>query len=380
MPPTPLTKTRLRALADTRAESGRVLSVFLDLDPTRFATAPARATAVTSLINELERKAAEPELGHEERKQVDEAVELIKAELQRGDIAEGGIQGVAIFANTDADLFESFGLAHPVESRVEVDTTAYVEPLVAAGSQERWLVLLANRSKARFFVGPAEGLVETDQLEDNVHRQHSAGGWSQARFQRSVDEEVRDHLKNTADIAFQIYKRRPIDKVLVGAPDETFGDVQQALHPYLQERTVGRVQLDIGNSSPQDVQAAASESIREYRVQQEREVLDRIAEHLGREERGAAGLDAVLDALNQARVEILVILEHFEAPGSRDPETEMLAGEGAASPTGGTMEPVDNIVEEAMQKAVETNAEVIVVREHREDIEQHGGIAALLRY
>ena len=44
------------------------------------------------------------------------------------------------------------------------------------------------------------------------------------------------------------------------------------------------------------------------------------------------------------------------------------------------MEPVENIVEEAMQKAVETNAEVIVVREHREEIEQHGGIAALLRF
>jgi peptide chain release factor subunit 1 len=380
MPPTPLTRTRLRALADARAESGRVVSVYLNLDPTHFATPPARATAITSLCNHLEGKVADLALGHDERRKLDEAVALIKAELQRGDIAEGGTQALAVFANSEDGMLESIRLPHPVDSRVEVNTSAYVEPLVAAGSQERWLILLANRSKARFFVGPADGLVETDQLDDDVHRQHSQGGWSQARYQRGVDEEVRDHLKHTADIAFQIFKRRPFDHVLVAAPEETVGDVEQALHPYLQQRLAGRLQVDIGASSEKDVQTAASAAIAAHRVAQEREVLDRIAEHVGRGERGAAGLDAVLDALNQARVEILVVLENLQAAGFRDPATEMLAGENGTSPTGGAMEPVDNIIDEAMQKAVETNAEIIVVREHREEIEEHGGIAALLRF
>ena len=213
-----------------------------------------------------------------------------------------------------------------------------------------------------------------------MHRQHPQGGWSQARYQRGIDEEVRDHLKHTAEIAFQIFKRRPFDHMLVAAPEETVGDLEQALHPYLQQRQAGRLHIDIGASSEKDVQEAARAAIAEYRVAQERQVLDRIAEQLGRGERGAAGLDAVLDALNQARVEILVVLENLAAGGTRDPATEMLAGEDGASPTGGAMEPVENVIEEAMQKAVETNAEVIVVREHREEIEAHGGIAALLRF
>ncbi len=380
MPPTTLTKSRLRALADTRAENGRVISVFLNLDPTYFATPPARATAIASLLNDLEHKVAEIEGSHELKQQLAEDVELIKAEFQRPDLAEGGTQGLAIVCNSDAGLFESISLPHPVDSRVEVDTTAYVEPLVAAGTSERWLVLLVNRSKARFFVGSAEGLEETDQLEDAVHRQHSQGGWSQARYQRGVDEQVADHLKHTGDVAFQIFKRRPFDHVLLAAPDETYGDVENALHPYVRERLAGRIQVDIGASSLQDVQAAATEAISKHLIERERQVLDRVAEHLGRGERGAAGLDAVLDALNQARVEILLVQDHLEAPGSRDPETQMLAGENGASPTGGTMETVDNVIEEALQKAVETNAEVLVVREHRDEIEQHGGIAALLRF
>src|SRR3954470_9918388 len=245
MPPSPLTRSRLRALADMRARDGRILSVFLNLDPTQFGTAPARATAITSLSNELDARVAGLELRHEEDQKLREAVELVKAELQRSDIADGGGHAVAVFANTEDGTLESFQLRHPLDSRVEVDASAYIEPLVATGAQERWMVLLASRSRARFFVGAAEGLEETDQLEDDVHRQHSQGGWSQARYQRGVDEEVRDHIKNTADLAFQIYKRRPVDHVLIGAPAETVGDVEQALHPYLQQRLAGRLKIDV---------------------------------------------------------------------------------------------------------------------------------------
>jgi peptide chain release factor subunit 1 len=46
----PITQTRLRALAEVRPERGRVLSVFLNLDPTEFATPPARASAITSVM------------------------------------------------------------------------------------------------------------------------------------------------------------------------------------------------------------------------------------------------------------------------------------------------------------------------------------------
>src|SRR5918999_990148 len=45
-----ITRGRLRRLADVRPERGRVLSVFLNLDPTEFATPAARSTAITSVV------------------------------------------------------------------------------------------------------------------------------------------------------------------------------------------------------------------------------------------------------------------------------------------------------------------------------------------
>ena len=52
----PITRTRLRRLADVHPDRGRVLSVFLNLDPTEFATPAARSTAITSLVTQALRR------------------------------------------------------------------------------------------------------------------------------------------------------------------------------------------------------------------------------------------------------------------------------------------------------------------------------------
>ena len=45
----------LRRLSGLRPERGKVLTLYLDLDPSTFATPAARATAITSLLDEAER-------------------------------------------------------------------------------------------------------------------------------------------------------------------------------------------------------------------------------------------------------------------------------------------------------------------------------------
>jgi len=247
------------------------------------------------------------------------------------------------------------------------------------GSQERWLVLLANRSKARFFVGSAEGLEETDQLEDDVHRQHSQGGWSQARYQRGVDKEVEDHLGHAADTAFDLFKLRGFDRLLVGGPEETIGDLEAKLHPYLQERLVGRISCDVENAGLDAVRACAGEKIAEFARGREREALDRMAQGVGSGGRGAAGLAEVLAALNEARVEILLIGPGMTAAGVCDPATNLLYATPEEVPEGATAVPIEDIVEKAIEKAIEQSADVIGVR-HHDDLGPLGGIGAVLRY
>jgi peptide chain release factor subunit 1 len=374
-----ITRSRLRRLADVHPQRGRVLSVFLNLDPSEFATPAARSTAVTSVMTKAAHRVDEADgLDHEERVALRQDVERVRERLTSYDIAENGTRAVAVYACGEVDLLEVVRLRRPVDFEVVLDRSPYLEPLVADADEEQWAVLLANRRSARLFLGDGGGLEETDRIEDDVHSQHDQGGWSQARYQRGVEKEKDDHLVHAADVAFSRYKDPGFDRLLLGAPDVLVNDVKQKLHPYLRERISGKLQLDVENSSLDDVRRAAQTAIEESRRRSEREALDRLAEGVGRGERGAAGLAAVLGALNEARVEILLIADGFRSPGGRDPETGMLHP-GDQGPDGRELEHCENIVELAVEKAIEQSAKVIKVL-HHDDLGPLGGIGAVLRY
>jgi peptide chain release factor subunit 1 len=235
-------------------------------------------------------------------------------------------------------------------------------------------VLLTNRRCARLFFGPGDALEETDRIVDDVHSQHEQGGWSQLRYQRSVEKDVTDHLVHTAELAFDLYKQRGADGVLIGVPAELITEFKSKLHPYLKERIAGKISVDVENASLDDVCAAARTAITEHVMRTEREALDRLAQGVGTGGRGAAGIAEVLDALNQARVETLLISENFRAAGRVDFQAGLLLTQDAE-----TGEPVENIVEPAIEKAIEQSASAMVVRHHT-DLEPLGGIGAVLRF
>jgi peptide chain release factor subunit 1 len=372
-----ITRSRLRRLADVHPDRGRVLSVFLNLDPSESPTPAARSSAITSIMTEAAHRIEQAgELDHEEKVALRADVERVREVLQ-GDIAGDGTRAVAVYACQPASLLEVLSLSRPLPSRVVLDRTPYVEPLVQHGLAERWCVLLSTRRLARLFVGDGDALEETDRIEDDVHRRHDQGGWSQSNYQRSVDKEVEDHVARTARVAFELYKQRGFDRLLVGAPEELVNDLEAKLHPYLRERLTGRVSCEIEHASVEQVRTCAVEKIAEHVRRREREALDRLAERVGRGGRGAAGIAAVLDALNQGRVETLLVAPGLSAPGVCDPATGVLYATPEDAP--GPVEPVEDIVEKAIEKALERSAEVIGVR-HHEDLGPLGGIGAVLRY
>jgi peptide chain release factor subunit 1 len=374
-----ITRDQLRRLGDVRPERGRVLSVFLNLDPTEFATPAARSTAVSSVLTEAARRVEDAEgLSHGEREALKADVERVREALQAGDIALNGTRAVAVYACGPADLLEVVRLRRPVASAVVLERTPHVEPLVADADAERWCVLLVNRRNARFFIGDGGGLDETDRVQDDVHSQHDQGGWSQARYQRGVEKEKDDHLVHVADVAFAAYKQRGFERLLIGAPDELVRELEAKLHRYLRERIAGRLHLDVENSSIDDVRTAAAAAIEDWSRRCEREALDRLVEAVGRGGRGAGGLADVLQALDDARVEILLVADGYRSAGGRDRDTGMLYA-GDHGPDGQALERCDDIVEPAIEKAIEQSAKVIKVR-HHDDLGPLGGIGAVLRY
>jgi peptide chain release factor subunit 1 len=371
----------LRRLADLRPDGARVLSLFVNLDPSEFATPPARATEVRSLIDRAERQLRESDgLSHDERQALRRDIERASDFLK--DFSAEGAHALAVYVCGPADLFEAIKLPRPIESRVVIDDSPLVEPLAELAMGGSWCVLLVNRKVARMLRGSRERLNELPPIEDEVHRQHDQGGLSQARYQRSVDKEVQDHLKRTAEVVFRRFKRAPFERMLLGGPEELLSDVEEHLHPYVRERVAGRVRVDVENTTAEAVREAAAPVMEEIDRARESEAFERLIEGVSAGGRGATGLEDTLAVLNERRVEILLLVEGYTASGAYCRQCGWVGPDGVNTcpADGSKLEMRDDVIESAIELAILQSAEVLIARHHRDELESRGGLGAVLRF
>jgi len=372
-------RDELRGLTDIRLDRPVVLSLYLDLDPTEFATPPARATAIRSLLDEADRRVREREgLSHEDRIGLGASLERARRLLER-DLPTDGANGLAVFACEPTGLFETLRLPRSVRNRVAIGRSPLVGPLARLERRERWCIALVSRRDARIFRGSPDGLREIEQIHDAVFGQHDQGGWSQARYQRGIEKEKDDHLKNTADALMRHFKRRPFQRLIVGGPREVVVDFESKLHGYLSERLAGRIEVDVDTATPEQLLTVARPCFEELEEQREVEALER----LGEGTRVALDLERTLRALNERRVETLMLVEQLTARGGCCPECGWLDSEGAGScPVDGRpLEPVEDLADAAIELALQQSADILAIRRRREEFEEGvGGAAALLRF
>ena len=94
------------------------------------------------------------------------------------------------------------------------------------------------------------------------------------------------------------------------------------------------------------------------------------------------GIDAVLGALNERRVEVLMLDEQFSGvAGAQCVVCGLLATEGETCPADGAeMIQLEDLTDAAIELAVQQSAEVVAVRHQRDTLDDLGGAAALLRF
>ena len=369
----------VRRLAQIRLDRPVVLSLYLNLDPTEFATPPARATAVRSLLDEADRRVRDlSDLPHSDRMEL--RANLKRAsEVLEGELPTEGAHALAIFSAESADLFETLKLPLPLPNRVAIRRSPLIAPLARLARRERWCVALVNRRDARIFRGSPDGLYEIERIHDLVFGQHDQGGWSQARFQRGIEKEKDDHLKHTAEALMKHFKRRPFERLIVGGPREVAADFESKLHGYLSERLAGRIDVDVEHSSSDEVLEAVQPLFDELEDEREAEAFERI----GEAGRAAIGLEEVLRALNERRVETLVADEQLSVPGTCCPACGWLgpAGESSCPVDETQLEALEDLTEEAVELTIQQSAEILAVRRRRDELaERAGGVAALLRF
>lgn len=363
-----------------------VVSLYLDLDPERFATAPARAAQVRSLIDQAARdldEAAEG-LDHHDRIGLRNDLQRIDDFLSSpsGRAEFQGAHALAVFCSGRDDLFEVVQLRRPVPGRVVIGRTPYVEPLVAAQQERRWLVALVNRRLARVLGGPADSLEENGSFEEYVHGQHDQGGWSQARYERSVEKDTDDHLRRVADAVNQRWRSESFHRAALGGPVEIVPRLEGFLAAEVRANLApGRVEIDLSSVNDDEIRDALTKLVIEDEKQLERDALDRLAAGVGSGGRAVGGPGDTLEALNERRVQTLLLEPGFDRRGARCQSCGllMLEADGRCPADDGEIEEVEHLREAAIEAALAQDAEVMIVR-HYPDLGPLQGIGALLRF
>ena len=350
----------LRRLAANR--DGAVLSLFLDLDPSKFPTAPARQSAVDALLNEARRTVEASALDHDARARMRDALTEIEGRLEPIAIPVEGARGLAIFAPGPGTPVELLRLPAPIPSRVVLDVSAHVEPLVRLADRGRWCVALVDRSRASFHLGNEDGMPLSGTLDDEVKGQHKKGGWSVGRYQRSIENEVVAHLDHVAEALLVALREGRYDRLILAGQQPIRSDLEAKLHNSITERLAGWIDVDQSAADAEAVRAAAEPVIVKARSHHEREVLERLAQGVGTPGgHGVAGLRTTLGALSERRVETLVVDPRLASAGSRCPACGLLGLNLAECPADGTeMEQLPNVVEAAVALAYEQAAEVLL--------------------
>jgi peptide chain release factor subunit 1 len=366
-------------LGGLRTDDAPVLSVYLDLDPARFATPAARAAELAALVQEARREAKGPEGSLEDG--LTAAIARVSRLLDSDPAIARGARSLAIFAVAGVDAVEVVTVPTMIEPLAVIDTVPWLEPLAGTLVPDAWGVAVVGRRTARLFRGGPAALVQFAALTDEVHRRHAQGGWSQARFQRGIDEEVSAHVRRAARELSRAHRRRPFGHLAIVASSELWPMVQAALPGDLRPRVAGVVDADVHDASAADVLRAVAPLLTRAERERERRLLVRLEEALGTGGAAVAGLDEVLATLEQEAVDVLLVVEGLELVGGRCPR----CGRLSASPTatcqddGSPLIAVD-AVEHAVELAIRRAAEIVVVRHETAALRGRGGIAALLRW
>lgn len=297
-----VTSARLRELAQRRPARGKVLSLFLDLDPREFATAPARSSAITSLLDDARRRIEAADVEREEREGLRRRLAQVQDALDPAALPADGAAGLAVYASGSADLLEVLRLPRPVASRAVLADVPDVAPL--AGLEERggWCAALVSRGTARFLLGSADALAE----DREVHR---------SEFDREVPSEVDAHLRATAATLARMLRDGRWERLLVGAPHELQGAFVELLDGELRERLAGTFDADVEAITAEQVaREVAAASARAERARLD-SLLARFESGLGRG-RAVAGPDETQAALEQRRVEALLLARGHEDGGA----------------------------------------------------------------
>jgi peptide subunit release factor 1 (eRF1) len=368
----------IRELAAFEATAFPVLSLYLDLGPGQH----GRDTHGAFVRKVLAERARSLHPGSPERESFERDTARIEAYLR--DELRPSANGLALFACTGCgSFFEAVQLDTPVDRHwLFVGPVPHLYPLVRLADQyPRYAAVMLDTSRAQIFVFGLNTMERETSVTNPRARRTSVGGWSQARYQRRVDNLREQHVKEVVERLDRLVAEEGIAQVVVVGDDVVVPMLRAQLPQRLAEKLVDVIKLE-RTAGERDVLQATLEALRAKDAETDAEHVARMLDAWRAGGLAVAGPAATLDALELGQVDELIV---SSTPQQIAPQTpahlDITAGpievetSESASPDPQRLVVADELVTRAEQ----TGARVRFI-ENRALLEPVGGVGALLRF
>jgi len=290
-------------------------------------------------------------------------------------------RGVAIFAAGDA-LWRTIPLPISVPTRAYCSTKPVVRTLVDVLDRfGRYAVALVDREALRLFAVEGGKITPLSEVVGEELKRHRQGGWAAARYQRHEDHLALHNLKQAIEVIDHYMEDHDLVRWVLGGSEEVLAQVKELLPSRLRRGLIGEFVVNMA-ARPAEVLQRSLDIAMEADTREEQQLVQEAITAANKGGAGVIGLADSLYALQEGRVQTLLVDEAFSASGTMCANCEYIAPNlsGACPFCGGTeFREVADAVNCAIHKAIDGGADVNIVREN-EALRDAGGIAALLRY
>lgn len=371
----------LRELAAFRAENGCAISLYVDLDPSLAPTAGDVAARVRAQLDAAGKShgAMRSDLAHEVRAGLKSDFERLEQFFDE-EFDRDGAHGLAVFVAGLDNFWKVLTLPSIVPDAARVADDFLLSPLVPLiGRGEGALVAVVGREQGRVLALRAGRLEELADRTEDVPGRHDQGGWSQANYQRHIDNLAHEHYKTVAAELEYRFRTRGRPRIVVVCGEETRSELSEALPAEIVDAIVGWTTAD-AHASETELYEVVAPLLEQWQARHEGEVVERWQEVTGRGGRGASGWADTLEAASDGRVELLLHRAGVQRDAYRCPACGRAALDATTCPLDGTtMEPRDDGVDLAVRLTLAHGGEVCALGNGR-DLEPAEGIGAVLRF
>ena len=291
--------------------------------------------------------------------------------------------GLAIFACSGAkDYFEVGEFEAPFErNRLFVSDRPHVYPLARMVDQyRRYAVVLADTNRAHLFVFAAGHAVDEQTVENVKTKKTRVGGWSQARYQRHVENYHLHHAKEVVEMLERTVKDENIEHIILAGDEATVIPLlREQLSKPLEEKVIDA--LSLGIDTPEH--ELFDETLKAFRAHDsltDLEKVERLFNEYRADDLGVAGVTETLAALSNGQVEEMLIVNSAEKLLYDEEEVKKVLELYQVDEELPAELDQRTIADELVRRANVLSSARVTFIEDDTRLEQVGGVGALLRY